>query len=1360
MRRSTRASNKPRQTYREIPPDDPDVVCDDGAYDGDSVCHSNGKLDSTSESFTSDSDEGLLISGTKSETTRVVRDQSFTENKTKDKLGKDKKKLKKAQSTDKPINDHKAPRSECVHIMSEDEAHEHGATSQNHDDDHISGTESEVAHIIRERSFAANRLKEKIYKAKIKLEKAQSGETARTMGQPKRALHEAPPPPGPPLELPVLQPVTIIPVSNISKNLNAWNRVKDKLKVVVDLQPTQISATPTPIQHAPIYKNRDFRVLRILQKTVERIPVKAYGIRGDSTGVMVSCWVIVIIDANDPEACQQELYSKPPWSKAQGHRAGVLDTRICPTHADSMRVGQYACHILNRAPGSLNSTHATNTSPTSLRRMIETLALSETSPHFNHASLDDSWVSSTKFGNCYSWAMIEILPRSNRLGKAKWSPGSWHFEASVFNAVGERSMISVPMDSLDPARIDALPSPPSWFYYQARTYQDKTVTLRQLNCSTADFNRVKAVVRYIQWQLWGHLGSKRAFTISIRCIMESLHKPNTSSVMTLSGFCNDKPGWRISTNTTSVASYILPLHVVRQAITGAELPPITIINRSRIALSFVEQSMYNSWAPGNGILNAWQAGCVAGDIVNGYMPELVSTSVILSTHCSCKTDDDRENNSHYCMYDLKLFRCRDLVRLPDGRLVCQACCLNPNSLFDNVGLSVLPHRVRNSAYQTTNREAQVLSLPFDEALYRRVHNAVKNDVVDVRSGVWKDGYYGDRSIADAYYKDIPLFTFSNSIDRPKTIRHYIQPSLEAVRPLILENGVISYHHEKNVILTAFCLNALKGDNPASCLPWFRLARENIMFRHDDSFMPAFNNAMDHCMIISRCSPRSLKDRLTKFRVTDEQFQELAAMWRSGRWNGCFIEIAFSVPYPHQSHSTQSFHRKIVPTELVSMDYMTLSSSQSERILSICEEFRITSRTNPHGRSIPCGTDGAPWPWREEHLPENWSMKHLYNLFVNRFHVLKAGCNKDHDTVDSPETLLDDCIIWWYATGGKDATFDCQLVIVSRHPCRYSIGRHPDVEPGSPMRTGFTVLEPTSLKDYDFTRSTIAHESWAANRFKMETPSSEIPNLMDQLLGIKLETPFYDSPDFTLCQIPFPKTYKPTSTLPGTRVTCLDNDMFFSDGEDDEDEEYSLNNKDNEEVEIDPADVRYDLLADRPDDDRDDIFNAVDSGMHDPSGTLKDNPSGHSHVAKTTQKTRTELGTKHASLSDVHNDTNPSRPNKRARIQHDVGTTSGLPSLSDTTAHYQPGSVSPLVMENSQLDPVAFFEDGVGKDCYIWGWYVCLQYPTGSTWYGFPCKDCTFRHSRTGEVVGYWNQNGHVTDSDGVEVGIFIFGDDS
>lgn len=307
---------------------------------------------------------------------------------------------------------------------------------------------------------------------------------------------------------------------------------------------------------------------------------------------------------------------------------------------------------------------------------------------------------------------------------------------------------------------------------------------------------------------------------------------------------------------------------------------------------------------------------------------------------------------------------------------------------------------------------------------------------------------------------------------------------------------------------------------------------------------------------------------TNQKISRAQFDNIFEMERSGVWDG----KTFS------KHLGQYFRsrgeRKKNIGQGAAKSFILWTNEEWDIIIDDVRQIEDDYQFfNPHKLRIPrVGKYHIPWPWREDHAPDDVDRNYIFNEFYARFRTWDELCDEANETQESPATLYIEMICQWFKSGGKCHIFGFILSPHQRSFAMYSFGRGiaiydengkliRPIKAGEMMRTGCTSLLPRDMhKEYDITRRTVIIESWRANslRFNYSGGLSLIPLLEKCVDHLADETSWFGSIKTSLeeyATVPMAKKYKDRKAW---EELIAARDVAEMDGDDDEvDEETAM-----------------------------------------------------------------------------------------------------------------------------------------------------------------------------------------------------------
>ncbi|KAK1092911.1 hypothetical protein LTR48_003371 [Friedmanniomyces endolithicus] len=284
-------------------------------------------------------------------------------------------------------------------------------------------------------------------------------------------------------------------------------------------------------------------------------------------------------------------------------------------------------------------------------------------------------------------------------------------------------------------------------------------------------------------------------------------------------------------------------------------------------------------------------------------------------------------------------------------------------------------------------------------------------------------------------------------------------SPDAAYPFYLEaaSGEISIHHENNIAPCAQYVNLslntwLKGN--------LQVARDALdLWESDYSAYADVNNRFDNYWAIRGKIPHRQRDRL-KITMNEADYQRCCDEWREG----LLADADEIVPYY--------------------IDYQAPSNSRK-------------------------GADGAPFPWRPEHMPPDWSYELLEGNMAYHFRLMDKWCDKYFTTEESPETIFLEVLWQWFDNGGRDVFLRLPMTVMPQHATGFALGH---LHHGNPMRTGWPIdVEITDHSQRDGSRCNVLVETRISNLMKADYSETEYQAIRNDLQHCRDDTEWFTRP---------------------------------------------------------------------------------------------------------------------------------------------------------------------------------------------------------------------------------------------------------
>lgn len=908
-----------------------------------------------------------------------------------------------------------------------------------------------------------------------------------------------------------------IELTKLTTTLNAWNNVRDTLT----------------LRKSPIYTPMGLPTISILDcppgKTKHRFvltsdPVLETNVRHvlkDLSEERIDAWRIFMRDSKDPSSAIIPVFPKMTGKTKNQIRGGLLDRRVCATPAEAKEVAQRVVQGYNALDFDLDMSKMAVDRSYLPRTLVELVALRS----LNNGAFDHGTLSEVYIGKDRNYELsTDIVDKAD---KAKADQGSVNVELKLwmFDQTGVsntlRTMINP--DKLDLARENEIEDVPSSFHY-AGLYTGK-----RLGAQDPRRGMVQKLARLVQYKTFGKKGSVVQNQRFVNGMISGFHKAEFQTEKDKSernGPVDGARALQAPFEHTGVVQ-IAPTPSSQKFLAKGQWISTSIRTCSLVLVAYCYQVFIDSFASGRGLLNAWQDLFVAAQMVNFG---LITKEHACEHHCKCKNSDERERNEHWCMRCIKLFTCIQLVQLEDGRYVDRECAVSQQGRFGGDDdfttrswVKWLRQRVRHTFWRDTKLKK---APPLDEDREQRIWQLIET-MIDGDKLTWQNGYNGEEDSNDARI-DNKTRTERRATARTRfqsfaIIKHPKSLSFEAPFQVWVADGVAYYHYEDNFTLTSDSTNAVHGQKPPGCLPWYKAAMEHsagdLDGPRDVKFWTRFDRAMDHCYILTL-----LLSVFGTLRLR-EALALPASFWtqlRDARWDGILLPAPyrlFNTRAVAGNRSALSRRARLSGKPVIRRPFPRWKANQIAAVKSFEFSVRTSPEYNPAGLTMPLFHE-MPYFWREDTIPwddtEDEFIDWLFDEMQQRRWTAEEECEPEDDIEDTPMNLLNELIVQWYqdGRGGRDILLHSQMTPYSRHGQNYSFGRHPDREPGDSWRTGCTHACPTSVAQYDRKLSSLIVELWTVNTMKLDHPvsgryfPSQLPIMRQMLLDLADECKWY------------------------------------------------------------------------------------------------------------------------------------------------------------------------------------------------------------------------------------------------------------
>jgi hypothetical protein len=954
---------------------------------------------------------------------------------------------------------------------------------------------------------------------------------------------------------------------------------------------------------APIRSNRAFEIVDVSTQNAW------YKAKGDAraSAQSLSCWKFEVRDGHDGPVF--EVYGVLPGQLTRTRglevRGGPLTTDIFASEEDVRQLGKVVCQLLDRFPYDLDAqqwnsftrgeaAHKQNWHVE--RRLVQARAIDLYRLRFDRTQL---------------LPPFRELELPSRLAAASERPeGPRNFTRAVrclFDDPSHRVFhdpaitVSVNIDLLDPDKVNALPDVPPTFPYKMSSLP-KLAGLDKHDFSESEEALVLKAFSNIQYNIAFKVGTPTELLEHARTEFCKLFKPDADLEKTIARDLENNRAANLRrdrfkakgvgfgvTWTPITSSFTLRPYAALHRTSNRVIPDIIVSTASRVKAAHV----CNRWASTYindkaNCLKSALATAIAADEVNC---KGIDESQVKKEYCRCNDTADRESTMHTCMDCFLVFPCANLATTADSRRICEATCAKvPSIMHSSTPMSVtavkqrIANSVRNSRAMESDYEGSTTELCLQKAF---------TNIVDLEKGEYNDAYC-DQARTDG----LSLTEPHNTRSRPMFV------SVDAVHQMVMLHDHVVLHTPTNIVCTPMAVNYMKGVWGVHIVPAMHAAaqqtqKETASGQRDSIWWADWHICLDRlhhlCLLVPH--RRVLRLRLTSREVDADTLSEYLECLRSSFW-----QDDQGSPIDGYSGTSPATDGELVPTSgrdkgilgkpglntkkkrKVAKEYPPIwhawTDEEIAQIIRMIKEIEADPRANPARLKLPRLADGAPWPFRLDHIlsddvnPWDW----LFREMLYRYTRMWWLCDLLHDTSESPMTLLLELVVQWFARrGGVDQFIHCEMTVFRRHPLRYSFGRKANVQPGSPMRTGFTETSPTSFREhYDESRSTVVVQPCIINALWSNFDPSEHDNIFKLLLSLAPVTIHYRAYQRSGST---PTYSKETSISRRLRRGQADDVVEHDSDREDDDEDEPIRYDDDDEDEATALDMNIDKSGD-------------------------------------------------------------------------------------------------------------------------------------------------------------------------------------
>ncbi|KAF1820273.1 uncharacterized protein K489DRAFT_412246 [Dissoconium aciculare CBS 342.82] len=446
------------------------------------------------------------------------------------------------------------------------------------------------------------------------------------------------------------------------------------------------------------------------------------------------------------------------------------------------------------------------------------------------------------------------------------------------------------------------------------------------------------------------------------------------------------------------------------------LPAIQIIGYSRGRTSVVLEELVTALLDGNcNLLQAWEMACLKADSVN------VTHDRSFITHCD-HTDEERCCHLHVCQGCFTLPFCRDMQMHPLVLRVCLAC-VSKVLPVEIAGFSATGQPHSSTATAGYHGRLLIVLRAEESNLTKRRGIAKEQDDKWRNIDGWEDQFIDVRR-----FDVLPLATAT------RTSPFLASP--DAATIFHVEDGKTSYHHSGNVVPTAAWANQASHTYLKGVLQVASDFLSKPVAEHHQ-----LNVRMDHLFAIRQKFPWYRTARLD-IKMSPEEFDSAREEWRNGVYRKPDEVVYYNIHF-------------------ASLKQAKWDKKRMRELTDAILDFAPASEKWPNVE-MPRGSDGAPFPWRRDHKPDDWSWEYLEGCMMYHYNLMWFWCNKDFITEETPTSLCFELIWQWRINAGRCAYLGIPLTLYSHHPSEFAIGHE---HHGRAMRTAWPNADTITDMDY-------------------------------------------------------------------------------------------------------------------------------------------------------------------------------------------------------------------------------------------------------------------------------------------------------
>ncbi|KAK3696999.1 hypothetical protein LTR37_017706 [Vermiconidia calcicola] len=598
--------------------------------------------------------------------------------------------------------------------------------------------------------------------------------------------------------------------------------------------------------------------------------------------------------------------------------------------------------------------------------------------------------------------------------------------------------------------------------------------------------RAVSLCRFLQYVMYGACGHEQALVSQANYIASRYKVSKEASAV------GDVHEGQALLSLTKEADYV-SIKLTQQALNdiegGGEVPEIQIIGHSKARVAIIVEEIISSYLEGRNILDSWQSGVLKADNVNRTPADQP-----FSHRCS-HSEAERPRCFHICQGGCNgITWCDELRLMPSVNLRVWPQC------------EVRCGTTEVSEYETAHGGPQARSLLGKATLYglpsasnteQKTTKETSSEPPTKKVKVHAPGYLVRNKALVRLHEDVggePRHTLAarqGAVGR-FTARFFDQETGE-------RNDAYANVQRPDEVTKASGRRASPFQASANYAAhdWLKVTlpilKDALALRNEKDYHAYrdINTRLDHAWAVRTKYPWERQTRL-EIQMDEHEFSRRKGEMTRGYLDDQTETIPYSIMCKHLKKPLWTDADRIRVNGLIGQ--------------------MLDRKQGPI--QLPRGTDGAPFLWRPEHMPYDWSWAKLEGHMAWHFELLDKWCDWRNDTAETPETLFLELVWQWIDNGGRDPLRRLPMTLFAHHATAWAIGH---LHHGLPMLTRWpTGVVITDIAQRDDSRCNVVIEPRIINYLKMDYAEEEYELILnDHLQNCKDETEWFERPPATL-----------------------------------------------------------------------------------------------------------------------------------------------------------------------------------------------------------------------------------------------------